>query len=87
MVHRAIQVHWQMIEHKPTQLFLTKGDNNEADDVALYPRGRFTVARNEVIGLVRGYVPLLGWIAIMPKDFYRSSSKYISEKVRRLRVI
>ncbi|KAH0282523.1 hypothetical protein KCU62_g9667, partial [Aureobasidium sp. EXF-3399] len=69
MVHRAVQVHWALINHKPTQLLLTKGDNNEVVDVPLYPPGRHTVTRSEVIGLVRGYVPWLGWIAIAPRDF------------------
>lgn len=47
------------------QLILTKGDNNELDDVALYPGDRKYVYRDEIIGVVRGYLPFLGWITIL----------------------
>lgn len=50
------------------QWFLTKGDNNENDDVALYPNGRTLVSRSEVVGFVRGYVPKLGWFVIGIQD-------------------
>jgi signal peptidase I len=33
-------------------------------DVPLYPPGREFVSRDEVVGLVRGYVPLVGWLVI-----------------------
>jgi signal peptidase len=45
-------------------MVLTKGDNNELDDVALYPRGQKYVHRDQIIGVVRGYIPKLGWITI-----------------------
>jgi signal peptidase I len=48
----------------PRQLIVTKGDNNEFDDVSLYPRGRLFISRHEVVGLVKGYVPFLGWVVI-----------------------
>ena len=48
----------------PRQLIVTKGDNNEFDDVSLYPQGRAFISRDEVVGLVRGYVPFLGWVVI-----------------------
>lgn len=51
-----------------SQHILTKGDNNEVDDVALYPAGKKTVLRAEIKGVVRGYVPYLGWATILPKD-------------------
>jgi len=51
------------------QLILTKGDNNELDDVALYPPGQKFVYRSQVIGVVRGYVPFLGWISIALKEW------------------
>jgi signal peptidase len=46
------------------QLIVTKGDNNAFDDISLYPKGREFVSRDEVLGLVRGYVPFLGWVVI-----------------------
>lgn len=48
----------------PRQLIVTKGDNNEFDDIPLYPPGRAFVSRDEIVGLVRGYVPFLGWAVI-----------------------
>ncbi|GAW25708.1 putative signal peptidase I [Rosellinia necatrix] len=45
-------------------------DNNDLDDVALYPGERTSVYRSEVVGFVRGYVPYLGWIVIAFQDFY-----------------
>lgn len=47
-----------------SRLFLTKGDNNEVDDVSLYPGDRTLVSQNEVMGVVKGYVPFLGWLVI-----------------------
>lgn len=51
------------------QLVLTKGDNNEFDDIPLYPAGREFVSRDEVVGLVKGYIPLLGWVVIALQEF------------------
>ena len=50
------------------QLILTKGDNNQADDTQLYPEKRSFVYREEVVGLVRGYVPCIGWASLVLKD-------------------
>jgi signal peptidase len=46
------------------QLVLTKGDNNDVDDVLMYPPGQAFVTRDEVVGMVVGYVPYLGWVSI-----------------------
>ena len=46
------------------QLILTKGDNNELDDVALYPFNQKYAHRHQVIGVVRWYIPWLGWPTI-----------------------
>lgn len=43
---------------------MTKGDNNEVNDLALYPGGQEYVYRHQIIGVVKGYVPWLGWITI-----------------------
>lgn len=42
----------------------TKGDNNEHSDVVLYPPGQTYVYRYQVVGLVRGYIPYIGWITV-----------------------
>ncbi|OTB18160.1 hypothetical protein K445DRAFT_243808 [Daldinia sp. EC12] len=67
MVHRAIKIVWgtRPGNNETEQLILTKGDNNEMDDVALYPGIRKYVYREEVIGVVRGYVSYVGWITIL----------------------
>jgi signal peptidase I len=45
---------------------LTKGDNNQADDIELYARGQSYLDRKEdIIGSVRGYVPAVGYVTIM----------------------
>jgi signal peptidase I len=45
---------------------LTKGDNNVADDTELYARGQSYLDRTEdIIGSVRGYVPMVGYVTIM----------------------
>lgn len=46
------------------QYILTKGDNNELDDVALYPVGQDFVHREQVVGVVKGYLPYVGYITI-----------------------
>jgi signal peptidase len=50
----------------PSPKLLTKGDNNQADDVELYARGQSYLDRGEdIIGSVRGYVPAVGYVTIM----------------------
>lgn len=49
-------------------MILTKGDNSPIDDVVLYPKGQEYVRREQVVGLVRQYVPYLGWISILLKE-------------------
>jgi signal peptidase len=43
---------------------MTKGDNNNANDISLYPRGRHYASRDEVVGVVVGYMPWVGWLVI-----------------------
>ncbi|OLN89780.1 Signal peptidase complex catalytic subunit SEC11-like protein 2 [Colletotrichum chlorophyti] len=61
MMHRAVTA---MFDENGQQLILTKGDNNPVTDEALYPSGQVYVHREQVVGLVQGYVPWLGWITI-----------------------
>lgn len=45
---------------------MTKGDNNDGDDVELYARGQNYLDREkEVIGSVVGYIPFVGYVTIM----------------------
>ncbi|KAF1998683.1 signal peptidase I [Amniculicola lignicola CBS 123094] len=72
MVHRAIEVHYAADSVKADstfrQLVLTKGDNNDVDDRVLYPEGREYAYREEVVGLVKGYVPYAGWLSLIVSD-------------------
>ncbi|KAI9670539.1 MAG: hypothetical protein M1831_005759 [Alyxoria varia] len=68
MVHRAIRAHYEIEGEGRAvvvrQKILTKGDNNDDDDRQLYPPGRAFVGRDEIVGVVRGYIPWLGWPTI-----------------------
>ncbi|KAH8697146.1 hypothetical protein BGW36DRAFT_341050 [Talaromyces proteolyticus] len=68
MMHRAIKVSsLPGSDGQSKQLILTKGENNVIDDVALYPGGRPFVYREEIVGVVRGYLPGVGWVALALK--------------------
>lgn len=72
MVHRAIKVHFEVdpqeTDRQPRQRILTKGDNNAIDDTGLYGNGKLFVERKEILGVVRGYVPFLGWPTLVLYD-------------------
>jgi len=46
------------------QHIFTKGDNNAVDDRYMYVPGRPYALREEVVGVVKGYVPRLGWASV-----------------------
>jgi signal peptidase I len=51
---------------KKTQYLLTKGDNNERDDLPLYGYGKTYLHReNDIVGSVKGYLPKVGYITIL----------------------
>lgn len=81
MIHRVIQTSWDLekrLVNSPTpqddglisgrQLLLTKGDNNILDDSLIYPEGQEYISRDEVVGFVRFYVPLVGWPVILAQS-------------------
>lgn len=51
------------------QYILTKGDNNELTDESLYPADQDFVYRHQIVGVVRGYVPYLGWPVILLNSY------------------
>ncbi|CAD6580862.1 MAG: Signal peptidase complex catalytic subunit [Tremellales sp. Tagirdzhanova-0007] len=51
-----------------TQLLLTKGDNNDGDDLMLYS-GMQWLERRHIIGKVRGFLPYIGYVTIAMNDF------------------
>jgi signal peptidase I len=52
------------------RLFVTKGDFNAVDDIALYPAGRVGANRAEVMGLAVGYLPWLGWPSLWVNEIW-----------------
>jgi signal peptidase I len=46
IVHRVIRQHWTDEKGIEKQFILTKGDNNDADDIELYARGQIYLNRN-----------------------------------------
>ncbi|ORZ39986.1 hypothetical protein BCR44DRAFT_1426043 [Catenaria anguillulae PL171] len=70
IVHRIVNVHTDSKENK--QHILTKGDNNNADDRGIFAesqRGKLWLSRDEVMGVVGGYVPSVGYLTIMMNDY------------------
>ncbi|KAN0063581.1 Signal peptidase complex catalytic subunit [Thecaphora frezii] len=65
IVHRVLEAH-DLSDGE--QLLLTKGDNNEADDIALYNGARW-MKRKNVVGKVRGYMPYVGYVTIALNDY------------------
>ncbi|CAG7996530.1 unnamed protein product [Penicillium salamii] len=66
MVHRVITVnHEVQIDGHLKYMILTKGDNNAIDDRFMYLPGRPFALREEVFGLVWGYVPKVGWASLV----------------------
>ncbi|WVF69976.1 signal peptidase I [Kwoniella sp. CBS 6097] len=64
IVHRVIESHVT----NTTQLLLTKGDNNQGDDISLY-NGMEWIERRHIIGKVRGFLPYVGYVTIAMNDF------------------
>lgn len=48
---------------------MTKGDNNQVDDRALYEDGQIWLHKSDLMGKVRGYLPYLGIITILLNDY------------------
>lgn len=80
MVHRVIKVVHGVGDDIERQ-FLTKGDNNEGDDLSLYPPGRELVKRSEIVGKVVGYIPALGRPALWIMDSRTLLSQWLGSFV------
>ncbi|KAJ3479428.1 hypothetical protein NLG97_g8323 [Lecanicillium saksenae] len=64
MVHRVLQSYHLPVEvegeaKKTRQFIRTKGDNCATDDALLYPNDEGLASRANVVGLVRGIIPLM----------------------------
>lgn len=54
----------------PQQFLLTKGDNNGEDDISLYAPGQSYLERKEdVVGIVKGFMPLIGMVTLAMNDY------------------
>ncbi|PWN50812.1 signal peptidase I [Violaceomyces palustris] len=66
IVHRVIEIHDEI--STGDQLILTKGDNNDSDDISLYQGPRWMKKKN-IIGQVKGYMPYVGYVTIALNDY------------------
>ncbi|GMG56361.1 unnamed protein product [Ambrosiozyma monospora] len=82
IVHRVVREHIVYEVERPTkeerkkgtkkgktvkkQLLLTKGDNNEVNDLSLYAYGQKYLDRDrDIVGSVKGYLPKIGYVTIL----------------------
>merc|ERR1712170_91027 len=60
IVHRVIK------RHENTETgevkYLTKGDNNQVDDRALYNRGQLWIEPKDIVGRAKGMAPYVGMV-------------------------
>ncbi|KAF8157415.1 signal peptidase complex catalytic subunit SEC11, partial [Mycena galopus ATCC 62051] len=68
IVHRVVQTHDAADASSP--LLLTKGDNNDLDDLSLY-QGLEWLERKHVVGRVRCIIPLVGYASILVNEYPR----------------
>ncbi|KAJ4810379.1 Signal peptidase I [Rhynchospora pubera] len=63
IVHRVIKAH----ERRDTGEIdiLTKGDNNQVDDITLYSGGQLWLNLHHIIGRAIGYLPYVGYLTII----------------------
>ncbi|CAK83773.1 unnamed protein product (macronuclear) [Paramecium tetraurelia] len=66
IVHRVLQIHKQQ---EIQILILTKGDNNQVDDRALYPKNQMWLKRSDIMGKIQGFLPYVGHITIYLNDY------------------
>jgi signal peptidase I len=67
IVHRI--VHKQGAVQESGKFLLTKGDNNFSDDTVLYARGQDWLVSEDVMGVVAGFLPLVGRVTILMNDY------------------
>jgi hypothetical protein len=55
--------HVHSVDTPLVQEILTKGDNNQYDDISLYKRMNW-LERRHIVGKVRGFLPYVGYVTI-----------------------
>lgn len=68
IVHRMMQVH-RPVHNNGTELFLTKGDNNNGHDRPLYAPGQLWLLRREIMGRARFFIPYVGMITVKVNEY------------------
>ncbi|KAJ7481655.1 hypothetical protein FB451DRAFT_1236763 [Mycena latifolia] len=71
IVHRVLETHDAKTrgpQPAHNQRLLTKGDNNDVNDIELY-RGLDYLERKHIVGKVRGFLPYIGYVTIAMNDF------------------
>ncbi|CAD8079292.1 unnamed protein product [Paramecium sonneborni] len=68
IIHRVFQI-VQKSNDPLDQLILTKGDSNQLDDRALYPRKQMWLERSDIMGKIEGVISYVGNIAILLYDY------------------
>ena len=48
---------------------MSKGDNNQVNDIGLYPKGIFWLKKKHIIGKIRAYCPYVGYLTILFSDY------------------
>lgn len=69
IVHRVLRRHENLTVGDASRLMLTKGDNNFADDVALYAPGQRWLREEHVVGRAAVFVPHIGRLTILMNDY------------------
>lgn len=67
IVHRVIKRH-ENTETNDVKI-LTKGDNNQVDDRALYNRGQLWIRPKDIVGRAKGMAPYVGMVTIIMNDY------------------
>merc|ERR1711976_225206 len=67
IVHRVIKRH-ENTETGQVKI-LTKGDNNQVDDRALYNRGQLWIEPKDIVGRAKGMAPYVGMVTIIMNDY------------------
>ncbi|KAF7358128.1 Signal peptidase complex catalytic subunit SEC11 [Mycena venus] len=65
IVHRVVQTHSG--PESSSRFFLTKGDNNDVDDIPLY-KGLERLESKHIVGKVRGIIPFVGYVSILVNE-------------------
>ena len=67
IVHRIARIHGTIADGNAK--YLTKGDNNDVDDISFYQRGSMWLTPEHVQGTILMYFPSVGYFSILMNDY------------------